>query len=139
MNLEQKLNSIKSCAIGALVCLIIGIVLLFVVPTLLVNIGVSVVLLMYVPMILMIVAAICEFVAAIKILATNWQNPQIESSKVLWGLLALLLLPIIAPFVFVSQAKSILKNSGTQQPSNTTPTSSTTTTTPDISKSADQW
>ncbi len=137
MNLESKLNSIRNCTIVALILFIIGIVLLFLGPVIFVDsLGTASLFLLYAPIFLVIVAGICELVAAIKILATNWQNPQVESTKVLWGLLAIFLLPIIAPLVFVGQARPFIRNSNNQTTNTPTPTAGPV---PDTSRSADNW
>ncbi len=137
MNLESKLNSIRNCTIAAMILFIIGIVLFFVGPVAFIqSLGTTSFFLLWAPVFLFLAAGICELVAAIKILATNWQNPNVESSKVLWGLLAIFLLPIIAPLVFVSQARPFIRNNNNQQ---TATPAAPTGPAPDTSKSADNW
>lgn len=140
----EKLNSIKKLAVTALVTLLVGIFCFVLFPFLVVSGSIIFAMLtLYLPIILFIVAGICELVAAIKILATHWENPEVESSKALWGILAILLLPTIAPLIFVSKAKSAISRSGGSTTTTTTTASASTTTPtadkPAESKSASEW
>ena len=53
------------------------------------------------------VSPIC-LTSSIKVLATNWENEQLENDKITWGLLDLLIIPGIASIVFSSKAIKLL-------------------------------
>ena len=82
---------------------------------------------MYIGVITIIAGGPICLAAAIMILATDWQNQEINDSKLLWGLLGLLLIPAIAPIVFGNKAVRILSNNTSSNPS-TQPTTSAITT-----------
>ncbi len=58
--------------------------------------------------IFILVAAILDLVASIRVLATDWGNEQLNNDKTLWGILGLIILPTIAPLIFSCKATKVL-------------------------------
>ncbi len=56
-----------------------------------------------------VVSLILSFIDAIIILSTDWKNKELDESKILWGLLTLLLLGSIGSLVFGIKAVNQLK------------------------------
>lgn len=64
----------------------------------------------FAPYILITISVILEISIAVKILATKWQCPSINDKKILWGILAIIILPLIAPIIFYISSKNDLKS-----------------------------
>ncbi len=67
-------------------------------------------LLMIIPYFLFSITPLLNFILGIIILATDWKNEEINSKKILWGILTLLLLGPIASLVFSVQSRKIYKS-----------------------------
>ncbi len=51
---------------------------------------------------------LCVIYVPITIMLTNWHNNELNSCKWPWGILAIFILPFLAPLIFTSKAKRIL-------------------------------
>lgn len=61
------------------------------------------------------IVGIVNFVYTIKIMTTQWNNPQLDSSdKILWGLLSIFLLGPISNIIFGSKALKVLRSNNAQ-------------------------
>ncbi len=84
-----------------------------------VEIYYAIVVLFAVVVIAFVILAIMEFIGAIYILATDWKLPSLNNDKILWGILALVILPTISLIIFGQKAVGELLNA---QDNNSTPT-----------------
>lgn len=127
--LIRKANSVRNLAIVSFVFVIVGIVAGIVAVVMSANAYVieytdiwghktyeldsasnTVVLLTWVTIIACVVGGICSFVSTIMILACDWKYPELQSSKILWGVLGLFLLGWISGWVFGVKAKNYIKS-----------------------------
>ncbi len=100
--LLKKANTIKKLGIAGIILVPVAI-LLFIISLFFWP-------LIYVGAVVIVAGGPICLAAAIMILATDWQNQEINDCKLLWGLLGLLLIPAIAPIVFGNKAIKILSN-----------------------------
>ncbi len=137
MDLLKKAQSIKSKSIANIILIVVILILIFLLLFLMqysLNIEMndeyidqnisfpeermSMFIMIAIAMILFvigIVALVLEIYCIVMIFSTNWKNDKLESSKVLWGILALIVLGPIASLVFSSKAKKILSSKENEQ------------------------
>lgn len=56
-----------------------------------------------------------NIIVAFRILTTNWKNKRVEKQKILWGILALLILGSIASFIFSVTSLNIYRDDKTEE------------------------
>ena len=115
--MESKLKRLRTCLIGAGVCIVIGLILIIVAVVVLatsvssggydsvatspfISLAIE-----FVGIIVLLVGAVFEIIAAVTILSTDWNDKELNDKKILWGVLSLVLFPIIAPIIFYVSAK----------------------------------
>lgn len=56
-----------------------------------------------------------NIIIAFRILTTNWKNKRVEKQKILWGILALLILGSIASFIFSVTSLNMYRDDKTEE------------------------
>ena len=86
MNDLEFLERIKKISIISLIISVISFIFLFIFPL--------------ITLILCLITLSLNITNAIKILSTNWKNKKIDETKILWGVLTIVVLGSIASLVF---------------------------------------